>query len=214
MKSRETCKTCETSKTWKFQCKYGEKWLPDFFYCIFMWHFFEKINILWEIFANKILIVTSLGVKVGMNLKMTPQTIFIAFLCDNFLQNLEFHVFLKQFPAKNIPKNNIIFCETFRKSLARLARLWKVSSCARLARLVKPTPWERRTVETTRRQYSGRQTWHLKNHNEGQSSMSLKSKTCANLQPNFSWRNLLRPIQLPEPLADRSSPIFGIPGHV
>ena len=146
MKSRETCKTCETSKTWKFQCKYGEKWLPDFFIAFLCDIFFEKIDILWEFFfinwnflQKKILIVTSLGVKVGMNLKMTPQTIFIAFLCDNFLQNLEFHVFLKQFPAKNIPKNNIIFCETFRKSLARLARLWKVSSCARLARLVKPT---------------------------------------------------------------------------
>ena len=118
-------KSRETSKTWKFQCKYGEKWLPKFFY---------KLKFL----QKKILIVTSLGVKVGMNLKMTPQTIFIAFLCDNFLQNLEFHVFLKQFPAKNIPKNIIIFCKTFRKSLTRLARLWKVSSCARLARLVKP----------------------------------------------------------------------------
>ena len=101
---------------------------------IFLGNFFYKL----KFFEKKILIVTSLGVKVGMKLKMTPQTIFIAFLCDNFLQNLEFHVFLKHFPAKNIPRNKIIFCETFGKSLARLARLWKVSSCARLARLVKP----------------------------------------------------------------------------
>ena len=139
MKSRETCKTCETSKTRKFQCKYCEKCPPDFFIAFLYDNFLEKIDIFAEIFFTnwkKILIVTSLGVKVGMNLKMTPQTIFIAFLYDNFLQNLEFHVFLKQFPAKNIPKNNIIFCETFRKSLARLARLWKFSPCARL---VKPS---------------------------------------------------------------------------
>ena len=29
-------------------------------------------------------------------------------------------------------------------------------------------------------------------------------------EPNFSWRKFLWPIQLPEPLADRLLPIFGI----
>ena len=57
-------------------------------------------------FGKKILIVTSLGVKVEND----PQTIFIAFLCDNFLQNL---VFPNHFPCQNIPKIQIIFCETF-----------------------------------------------------------------------------------------------------
>ena len=101
--------------------------------------FWEKLFLLTENFHKKIIIVISLGVKVGMELKMTPQTIFIAFLCDNFLQNLEFPVFPNHFPAKNIPKNQIIFCETFGKSLTRLSRLLKVSSRPRLSRLANAT---------------------------------------------------------------------------
>ena len=50
MKSRETC---ETFKTLKFQCKYSEKWQLWLFYCIFMWQFFEKVDILGiKIFTN------------------------------------------------------------------------------------------------------------------------------------------------------------------
>ena len=44
------------------------------------------------------------------------------------------------FPAKNTPKNQIIFSETFEKSFVRLSRLGKISSCARLSRLVNPSP--------------------------------------------------------------------------
>ena len=93
-----------------------------------------KLFLQTENFCKKILTVTSLGVvNVGKKMKMTPQTIFTAFLCDNFLENLEFPVFPNHFPAKNIPKKKIIFCETFGKSLARLfARLVKPSSIALL----------------------------------------------------------------------------------
>ena len=109
-KSHETFETFETFETWKFQCKYTEKWPFDIFIAILCDNFLEN-------FRKKI-IVTSLGVKIGMK---SAQTIFIAFLCDNFLQNL---VFPNHFPCQNIPKNKIIFYETFSKSLTRLSRLF------------------------------------------------------------------------------------------
>ena len=83
---------------------------PDIFIAILCDNFLEN-------FCKKI-IVTSLGVKIGMK---SAQTIFIAFLCDNFLQNL---VFPNHFPCQNIPKNKIIFYKTFSKSLTRLSRLF------------------------------------------------------------------------------------------